>query len=344
VSYRVLAAPDKFRGTLTAADAARAIAVGATRAGWDARELPLADGGEGTLAALGGPNRSSDVTGPLGESVEASWRLADGVAVIETAQASGLTLAGGPERNDPIRASSRGTGELIAAALQQGAGRIIVGVGGSASTDGGLGAIEALREHTPFPIEVQVACDVRTRFADAAAVYGPQKGATSGQVALLTARLHDLAARYRREFSVDVSALPYAGAAGGLAGGLAALGAELVLGFELISDAVGLDEELAQADLAVTGEGLFDATSLSGKVVGGVIRKAGEHGVPALIVAGDTDCCTSPPVPVISLVGLLGADRAWHHTEESIAALVAAALADEASSGLASNIRATKSR
>src|SRR5215831_13289705 len=142
---RLLAAPDKFRGTLTARQAAAAIAAGAGRAGWEAVELPLADGGEGTLDVLGGGNRRTTVSGPLGEPVEAAWRLEeDGTALIEAAEACGLSLAGGPERNDPLAASSRGVGELIAAAVAEGATRIFVAVGGVASTDGGVGAVEAL--------------------------------------------------------------------------------------------------------------------------------------------------------------------------------------------------------
>src|SRR6185437_2614436 len=132
----LLAAPDKFRGTLGAREAAAAIAAGAARAGWSAAELPLADGGEGTLDVLGGGNRRTTVTGPLGERLEAEWRLEeDGTALIEAAQACGLTLAGGAEGNDPLRATSRGVGELVAAAVAEGATRIVVAVGGVASTD-----------------------------------------------------------------------------------------------------------------------------------------------------------------------------------------------------------------
>src|SRR6516162_7171280 len=130
---RVLVAPDKFRGTVSAREAAAAIALGASRAGWNAVELPLADGGEGTLDVLGGANRATVVTGPLGEPVEAAWRLEDGVAFIEAAQACALTLAGGAERNDPLRATSRGVGELITTAIAAGAERVIVAVGGVAS-------------------------------------------------------------------------------------------------------------------------------------------------------------------------------------------------------------------
>src|SRR5581483_2662484 len=151
----------------------RAMAAGARAAGWTPAELPLADGGEGTLDALGGANRSIVVAGPL-------------VAPIEAARASGLALAGGRSRNDPVRATTRGTGELVAAALDAGAEQILVGVGGSATTDGGLGAVEVLQERAPFGARVLVCCDVETGFVDAAAVFGPQKGATPAQVAELT--------------------------------------------------------------------------------------------------------------------------------------------------------------
>src|SRR6476620_6269354 len=188
---RLLAAPDKFRGTLTAREAAAAIAAGAERAGWTAGELPLADGGEGTLEVLGGGNRRTLVSGPLAEPVEAAWRLEeDGTALIEAAQACGLTLAGGPERNDPLRATSRGVGELVAAAVAEGAGRIVVAVGGVASTDGGVGAVEALPPRLP-PLDV--ACDVQARFLDAADVFAPQKGATPEEVRILRERLAQLA-------------------------------------------------------------------------------------------------------------------------------------------------------
>ena len=172
-----------------------------------------------------------------------------------------------------------GTGELIARALDHGARRIVVGLGGSATTDGGLGAVEAL----PSParlrtVELEVACDVRTRFVDAAAVFAPQKGASPAQVDLLTARLEQLVVRYRDEFGVDVSELDGAGAAGGLAGGLAALGGRLVSGFELVAEHVDLEERACAADVVVTGEGHLDAQSLDGKVVGGVCGLAADDG------------------------------------------------------------------
>ena len=251
---RVLAAPDKFRGTATAPEVAAAVARAAIAAGAEADEVPLADGGEGTLDALGGANKATVVTGPLGDPVEAAWRLDGQTAVIEMAQASGLEVVGGPEGNDAVAASTYGTGELIAAAVERGAREVIVGVGGSATTDGGLGALRALE---PAPrlrgVELRVACDVRLRFVDAAEVFGPQKGASPAQVELLRRRLERLAQIYLEERGVDVTDLEGAGAAGGLAGGLASLGARLEPGFDLVADTVDLDERLEGCDLVVTG-------------------------------------------------------------------------------------------
>jgi glycerate kinase len=310
---RVLAALDKFRGTVSAAAACAAVGHAGWEMGHDVDEVPLSDGGEGLLDVLGGGNRTTLVTGPLGAPVEAAWRLDRRTAVIEMARASGLTLAGGPEGNDPLRASTIGTGQLLDRALEQGARHVIVGLGGSATTDGGLGALEALRSPARLrAVEVQVACDVRTSFVDAAAVFGPQKGATPAQVGLLTARLEQLATRYRDEYGVDVTALVGAGAAGGLAGGLAALGAELVSGFELVAEQVDLEERLATADVVVTGEGFLDAQSLDGKVVGGVCAMAAAAGRPVVVVVGDAepDVMPSGDVSVVSLVDRFGEQRA----------------------------------
>ena len=309
----LLAAPDKFRGTLSAREAAAAIAAGAERAGWAATELPLADGGDGTLDVLGGGNRRTTVTGPLGVPVEAEWRLeADGTALVEAALACGLSLAGGPEHNDPLRATSRGVGELVAAAAAEGALRIVLAVGGVASTDGGAGAVAALPADPP-PIDV--ACDVAARFLDAADVFAPQKGATPEQVEILRERLAQL----------EVPDLPGAGAAGGLAGGLAAVGARLLPGFDLVASRLGFDDRLAEADLVVTGEGLVDATSVTGKVVGRVLARAESARVEALVLAGDV--AAGSPIDAISLVERYGPRRALSESAECLAELVETALA-----------------
>ncbi len=324
----VLCCPDKFRGSLGAREAAAALADGVRRVGRAAVGLPLADGGEGTLDVLcpdPAQRRQARVIGPLGDPVAAEWGMRGDTAVVEMARASGLALVG--ESNDPVRATTFGTGELIRAALDAGAERVLVAVGGSATVDGGLGALEAL-DFDLRGAEVEVACDVTTTFVEAAAVFGPQKGADAAAVAELERRLDRLAARYARERGVDVRGLPGAGAAGGLAGGLAALGARLVPGAELVADIVGLRAALTGASLALTGEGRFDATSLAGKVVGHVLRTAGELQVPVAIVAGDADPASLPDgVPVRTLVELGGSPEAAFADAPQLVAEAAAALA-----------------
>lgn len=328
-AVRVLAAPDKFRGTASAAEVAAAVADATASVSADCDVAPMADGGEGTLEALGGPNRSSLVTGPLGEAVTAPWRLSRRVAVIEMALASGLELAGGASGNDPVNATTSGTGELITEAVGSGARRVLVAVGGSATTDGGFGAVKAMPSEARLRgVEIIVVCDVRTGFTDAATVFGPQKGASPVQVEFLRRRLVRLAQVYLHDYGVDVTALPGAGAAGGLAGGLAARGAELVDGFETVADEMDLRSRIGRADLVVTGEGRFDATSLEGKVVGGVAHLAAERDVPALAVVGSAD--GSVPVPdgleIVDITARFGTVRARTDTAGCVRAAVRQAL------------------
>lgn len=314
----LVAAPDKFRGTATAIEVAAAVARAAAGAGVECDMAPVADGGEGTLEALGGAVRVTTVRGPLGEPVTAQWRMqGGGTAVVEMARASGLALAGGREGNDPLRASTGGTGELIAAALDGGATRVVVGAGGSATTDGGLAALTALnpRRRLHAGVELVVACDVDTLFVDAAEVFAPQKGATPAQVALLRRRLERLAQIYVRDYGVDVRDEPGSGAAGGLAGGLAAAGAVLLNGFDVVAEALDLAERIGGAQLVVTGEGLLDAESFEGKAVGGVVALAAAAEVPVLVIAGDVVPGELPvdlarAVEVVSLVGRFGRRRA----------------------------------
>ena len=310
---QVLAAADKFKGTASAAQVCAAIGHACWDLGLDCVEMPLADGGEGTLAVLGGANRTATVTGPLGNMVQAQWGMHKGVAVIEMAQASGLTLAGGADNNDPMGATTRGTGELIDRALNEGAKKIIVCLGGSATTDGGLGALAAISTPARLrAVEFLVACDVDTLFTDAAQVFAPQKGASRAQVALLTNRLEQLAQRYENDFGIDVRKINGSGAAGGLAGALAALGATLMPGFDIVAEEVGFDEALRNADIVITGEGELDDTSFSGKVVGSVVDYADEAHVPVHAVVGNIDNDMLPElrslVTATSLTEKFGAD------------------------------------
>ena len=325
---RLLAAPDKFRGTVSAPQAAAAMARAARAAGWDARAVPISDGGEGLVDCFGGPNRYTEVSGPLGAPVRAGWRLDGELAVLEMAAASGIALVGA--HNEPMAATTRGTGELIRAAIDAGARTVIVGAGGSATTDGGSAAVDVLRDRVPLDgsrgVSVIVAVDVRTRFVAAAATFARQKGADDGQISSLTARLESLAVRYRADFGRDVAELPGSGAAGGLGGGLAALGAIIRPGFDVVAERLDLDGAVAAADLVITGEGQFDATSLDGKATGSVIELCASHEVPAAVIAGRVAAGFEPPCPVVELVRLCGAEAARSATVQCIERATAALL------------------
>ena len=308
----MLAAVDKFRGTATAAQVATAIGHACWQLGHDCVERPLADGGEGTLEALGGANRTTLVTGPLGKPVQAPWRLHRGTAVIEMACASGLLLAGGKQENDPIAATTTGTGELIDAALDLGAKRIIVCLGGSATTDGGLGTIKAIQTPARLKgVEFVVACDVTTQFTDAAKVFAPQKGASPAQVQFLTTRLEKLVQDYQTNYGVDVSKISGAGAAGGLAGGLAALGAQLVPGFDLVAEEVELDVLIADIDMIITGEGFMDNESFAGKVVGSMAELAVERKIKIAAICGEIHPEVRSQINSVSLVETFGREEAF---------------------------------
>ncbi len=319
----VLACFDKYRFTASASALCRVVADVAWERGLDALVRPMADGGEGTidaLAAQGGQLRLSTVTGPLGDPVEARWLIREKTAFIEMAQASGLDLVGGPDGNRPLDATTFGTGQLIAEALVSGAKRIVVTLGGSATTDGGLGALNAMAPLARFRgVDLLVACDVQTTFTCAATDFGPQKGASPAQVALLTGRLEQLADRYLGERGIDVRSVPGAGAAGGLAGALVSIGARVTSGFSFVAEEVGLADAVAAADIVFTGEGRCDAESFNGKVVGGVCDLAHEAGVPVVIVAGEIDEDFTFPVSLnaskvrsVSLTKRFGAEQAWN--------------------------------
>ncbi len=326
---RVLIAPQEFKGSLTAVQAAEAIQRGVLQVFPDADidNAPVADGGPGTVEAIvraaGGRASIARVDGPLGAPVDARWgRIDNGrCAIIEMAAASGLTLLHN-ERLDPSRASTVGTGQLIAHALDSGVERILIGVGGSATNDGGAGMAEALGavlldDHgLRLPpggaalaslaridvgqldprlavVEVSVLCDVQNPLLGpegASAVYGPQKGADPACVAQLDRALANYAGIIERDLGVQVADTPGAGAAGGLAAGLMAFcGATLQSGFDAVAEAVRLAERIAHADLVVTGEGRLDTQSAYGKTVAGVASLAEAAGVPCLAVSGLID-------------------------------------------------------
>ena len=279
----------------------------------------MADGGEGTLDVLGGANRTTLVTGPLGDPVKAPWRLSRTTAVIEMALASGLTLAGGADRNDALAATTAGTGELIDAALDSGAKKIIVCLGGSATTDGGLGALRAIHApHRLRGVELLVACDVTTTFVAAAEVFAPQKGATPAQVNMLTGRLERLAQMYQSDYGTDVRSIAGGGAAGGLAGALVALGGRLLPGFELVADELDLYDRVANAELIITGEGFLDEQSFHGKVVGGMQAMAQRAQRPITAIVGDVDPDVADRIEHVSLVAAFGRDKAMAETQMCI--------------------------
>jgi glycerate kinase len=311
---RVLVAPDKLRGTATAGQAAAAIVAGVRLAGGSADSCPLSDGGEGFLESLGGPNRTSQVADALGRTIELPWRLDGELAVIETALLSTAVLAVGPGPDEAEAATSTGAGELIAAALRAGAHRVLVGLGGSAFSDGGFGALAGLADLVPFRADRQVllACDVRTGYLDAARVFGPQKGADGPAVERLSQRLAEQARLLADRFGRDAT-VPGTGAAGGLSGGLYAAGAELRSGLDMVAERVGLAERLAAAELVITAEGRLDESSLTGKVAGGLIQRSACR---VWVIAGAVQPGLTVPdrVGTFDLTAEFGADRARSDT------------------------------
>ena len=291
--------------------------------GYETEVFPMSDGGEGLLEVFPGVVRNALVTSATGRKISADYKMAGKTAVIEMARVAGLSLVGGAENNDPMAATTKGVGELIKAAVFAGANRVIVGCGGSATTDGGLGAIDALEPIVRLAgVELIAAVDVETLFHDAAKEFSPQKGATPAQVALLTLRLEALERQYLTRFGIDISSLKGGGAAGGLAGGLAAIGARVVSGFEVAADANGLYESLEGVSLVVTGEGYLDIQSFRGKVVGHIVEIANQNSIPYLVVVGDCDQDVANARPdrskIFSLVAQLGEERAFNATLDAV--------------------------
>jgi glycerate 2-kinase len=324
---RLVAAPDKFRGTATATDVTAAICAAARAHGWSCAPCPMSDGGEGFVAVMGGDRRTTTVHGPLGAPVEAVWALRDdGAAILESASAAGRALLPRPRGEDPVVASTYGVGELVGAAIDAGAATVIVGCGGTASTDGGRGLVEALEDlGVAVAAPLLAACDVDAFFLDAARGFGPQKGATARQVVRLESRLHDVARHYLEVYDIDVTTVRGAGAGGGLAGGLVALGAAVVSGAELVADAIGLTSQLAVADAVVTGEGRLDVGTLAGKVVTAVLGAAGS--LPALVVTGHAEPAAVGALHAgaagpVAVVELDGASQRAHGTTSAVEAVV----------------------
>jgi len=322
----VLIAPDSFKESLSATAAADLIEAGFRDVfpNWDYVKLPVADGGEGTVAAIiaatGGRIVPQCVTGPLGDPVNAFFGLLDGdqTAVIEIAASSGLPLLNAARRN-PLLTTTYGVGELIRAAMDLGARRIVVGIGGSATNDGGAGMVQALGaklldgsgheigfggtalavlaridvtglDPRLIDCEFDVACDVDSPLVGpngASVVFGPQKGATPEMVKLLDANLRHYAARIESDLGRSVLDLRGGGAAGGLGAAMVAfLNARLLPGAELIMEIIGLDALVAEADLIITGEGRIDGQSVRGKTPLGIARAALDHGKPVIALAG----------------------------------------------------------
>jgi glycerate kinase len=349
---RILVAPDGFGGTLSAAQAARAVAAGWRAAAPD-DELdlaPLSDGGPGFLEVLAtalpaAERRTTTVEDPLARPVTAHVLLDGGTAYVESALACGLHLLA-PSERDPRRATTYGVGQLVATALDAGVRRVVVGLGGSATNDGGAGLLAALGlsrhdaagarlppggaalrrldhlQGAPDPrlaaVEVVAATDVDSPLLGlrgASATFGPQKGASREDVVVLDAALERWADVLEATLGVSVRDLPGAGAAGGLGAALFAVGARREPGIALVQSAVGLDERVAAADLVVTGEGTFDFSSLAGKVVSGVAATAGRHAVPCVVLAGDVavgrrEAAAAGVEQAWSLVEAVGRDRA----------------------------------
>jgi glycerate kinase len=286
----VLVAPDSFKGTFRATEVAAAIGRGLESAGLAPPDLcPVADGGDGTmevlLTALGGETAAATVHDPLGREVEAAYALLEdgGTAVIEMARASGLALVA-PEERDAVAASTRGTGELIAAAVADGAQVVLLACGGSATTDGAAGAIEAIEEAGgPGGAKIVCLCDVSTPFERAAEVFGPQKGADPATVRKLTKRLNDFAQTLPR----DPRGQPRTGSAGGLSGGLwAQYGAVLEPGAAFVLEALDFDARMRAARAVIVGEGRIDEQTLQGKIAGEIATRARQAGVPCFAIVG----------------------------------------------------------
>ncbi|MHB1463259.1 MAG: glycerate kinase [Armatimonadota bacterium] len=363
---KVVICPDSFKGSITSIEVAQAVARGIARAipvgDLETVLIPVADGGEGTVDALllvaGGDKHHLKVRDPLMREIKACYGLlADGqTAVVEMAAASGLYLLSDDERN-PLVTSTYGTGELILEAIQAGARKIIIGIGGSATNDGGAGAMSALgarfldsacRElppggatlaqldridmsgfvRLPDQIRIEVACDVTNRLCGnqgASAVYGPQKGATPQMVEELDSALAIYASVIRRDLGKDIIALPGAGAAGGLGAGLSAfLNAQLRSGIDIVLDSARFDEHIQDAALVITGEGRIDAQTASGKTIAGILKRASKANVPVVAIAGSLSDDLGPlhDMGLTAAFGITSGPMSLEYAMENAASLI----------------------
>ena len=293
---KIVIACDSYKGCLSSSDVANAAAHGVAEVYPDCEvvKLAVADGGEGTVEALvdtlGGHLEWAEVSDPLGRPVKAAYGVAGDLAIIESAAACGLTLLTKEERN-PLVTSTKGLGELIMAAIDKGCRKFLIGLGGTATNDGGMGMIraEGFLEKTKG-MKFTVACDVDTPYIGehgASRVFGPQKGASEQDVEVLEERLGGYALTILKETGVDVRDMAGAGAAGGLGGAFRAyLGAELKRGVDLVLDQIDFDSKIQGADLVITGEGCSDYQTLKGKTASGVLERAKRQGIPVALVSG----------------------------------------------------------
>ena len=294
---KIVIACDSYKGCLSSSEVARAAAEGVAEVYPDCEivRLAVADGGEGTVDALvetlGGHLECAEVSDPLGRPIKAVYGVAGDLAIIESAAACGLTLLTKEERN-PLITTTKGLGELILAAIDKGCRRFLIGLGGSATNDGGMGMISAdgFLERASG-MKFTVACDVDTPYIGvhgASRVFGPQKGASEEDVEILEERLRGYALKILKDTGIDVSDMAGAGAAGGLGGAFRAyLGAELKRGVDLVLDQIGFDSIIDGADLVITGEGCSDYQTLKGKTAAGVLERAKRKGIPVMLVSGE---------------------------------------------------------
>lgn len=294
---KIIIASDSFKGCLSSAKVADAVAEGVLLACPSAEvvKVPVADGGEGTVEALGAELVKATVSDPLGRPVEAVYGINGDTAIIEVAAACGLTLLK-PEERNPLVTTTRGVGELILDAVKRGCRHFLIGLGGSATNDGGRGMVEVpgFLEATRG-LDFTIACDVDTPFigpVGASRIFGPQKGASPEDVEVLERRLQEYALKILAATGIDVRDMPGAGAAGGLGGAFCAwLGADLRRGVDMVLDTIGFDNIICGADFVITGEGRSDYQTARGKTPAGVLERAKRQGIPTILLSGAVSPC-----------------------------------------------------